>query len=394
LSASYPIVIVTGARQVGKTTLLKQMKDSPRGYVSLGILKNRILANEEPAAFLLKHSPPVIIDEIQYAPELISYLFANANGNKENGALWLAGPICVASMNNVTDIPTEYVSVLNLHGLSHSEITRLRHDEYVTDHTLLVSRINKAKPLCKEETYAKIVRGGMPYLYSNLSSTPQDYFDAYIQAYLLHDIMNKAQITDEVMFYKFMQECGSHITKPVDYTNIAMKVGITDKKAKHWVSILVSLGIIILLQPYANNELKRTVKTPKLYFMDTGLLCYLRGICSAEACERDAESGDLFENYVVSEIYKSYACVGKQSPFYYYRDANNRKEINLIIEQNRTVYPINVTSCAKPDISTVKQLDVLSSLSNVKVGTGNVICNSSSMYQISHDVWAVPHWLI
>jgi len=190
--------------------------------------------------------------------------------------------------------------------------------------------------------------------------------------------------------------CSGLATEMIDYTDISKRVGVTVNKVKEWISVLVSSGIIILLPPYYNNALKRVVKTPKMYFMDTGLLSYLRGIDAAEALEKNVESGDFFENYVVSEIYKSFTNAGKRPPLYYYRDSNNRKEIDLIIEQNGVVYPIEIKESTNPDMKAVRNFDALIPVANDKtsIGTGNVICNCSDLYPLGKDVWAVPHWLI
>jgi hypothetical protein len=160
--------------------------------------------------------------------------------------------------------------------------------------------------------------------------------------------------------------------------------------------VLASSGIIILLQPYFNNALKRVVKTPKMYFMDTGLLCYLRGIDNAEALEKNIDSGDFFENYVVSEVYKSFTNVGRRPPLYYYRDANNRKEIDLLIERSGVVYPIEIKESTNPDKKAIKNFDAIAPVTsaNMKIGTGSVICNSNDIYPLGNDVWAVPHWFV
>jgi predicted AAA+ superfamily ATPase len=284
------------------------------------------------------------------------------------------------------------VGIINLYSLSHSEIAGTLFDEYSTSFDELQNRMRAATPLSKQETFAKIPKGGMPRLYENFPATNYDYFSAYFQTYLSRDIKDLAQVADELSFYKFIQVCSSLAAKQVSYTEISKRVGITANKAKQWVSILVSSGIVALLQPYFSNALKRVVKTSKMYFMDTGLLCYLRGIESAETLERSADSGDIFENYVVSEIYKSFVCVGKNPPLYYYRDANNRKEIDLLIERDGIVYPIEIKESSNPDGKAAKWFDAISPLGNV--GTGNIICNSKDMYPVTQGIWAVPHWCV
>ena len=396
LSASFPIVMVTGARQVGKTTLLKQLCESNRGFVTLDTPENRIMAIDEPAAFLEKHKPPVIIDEFQYAPNLLPYIKAYADKHKNYGDYWLTGSQSFISMKNVSESLAGRVGIVNLFSLSNSEIKGTLFNEYNTGYDNLVLRQKAAVPMSKQEVFAQILKGGMPHIYESVPATLHDFFDSYFQTYLSRDIKNLAQVADELSFYRFMQVCGILATEQVDYTSISQRVGISVSKAKEWISVLLSSGIIILLQPYFNNALKRVVKSPKLYFMDTGLLCYLRGIDNAESLEKIADSGDFFENYIVSEIYKSFSNAGKRPPLYYYRDSNNRKEIDLIIESNGVLYPIEIKESSNPDKKAIKNFNAITPVNSDKksIGTGNVICCSNDLYPLGNNVWAVPNWLI
>ena len=396
LSASFPVVIVTGARQVGKTTLLKQLSGTGRAFVSLDVPEKRIMAIEEPTSFLEKHKPPVIIDEFQYAPNLLPYIKAYVDEHKNYGDFWMTGSQNFVTMKNVSESLAGRAGILNLFSLSNSEVDGTLFDEYTTDFDELILRQKVASPMNKSEVFAKIVKGGMPHTYEGLPATLHDYFDAYFQTYLTRDIRDLSQVADELSFYRFMQVCSSLTTEQMDYTNIAKRVGITANKAKEWVSLLVSSGIIILLPPYFNNALKRVVKTPKMYFMDTGLLCYLRGIDEPSALEKNVDSGDFFENYVISEVYKSFANVGKRPPLYYYRDANNRKEIDLIIERNGVIYPVEIKESSNPDKKAVKNFDAITPAVNekIKIGTGNVLCGGDDIYPLGDNIWAVPHWLI
>ena len=396
LSASFPIVMVTGARQVGKTTLLKQLREPNRGFVSLDIPENRIMAIDEPIAFLEKYKPPVIIDEFQYAPNLLPYIKAFVDERKNYGDYWLTGSQSFVSMKNVSESLAGRVGIVNLFSLSNSEIKGTLYNEYSAEYDDLVLRQKTAAPMSKQEVFAQILKGGMPHIYEDIPATLHDYFDSYFQTYLSRDIKDLAQVADELSFYRFMQVCGILSTEQVDYTSISQRVGITVSKAKEWMSVLVSSGIIILLQPYFNNALKRVVKSPKLYFMDTGLLCYLRGIDNAESLEKIADSGDFFENYIISEIYKSFANAGKRPPIYYYRDSNNRKEIDIIIESNGVIYPIEIKESSNPDRKAIKNFDAITPVTddNMSIGTGNVICCANDLYPLGNDVWAVPNWLI
>ena len=321
---------------------------------------------------------------------------AYVDEHKNHGDFWLTGSQNFVSMKNVSESLAGRVGIVNLFSLSHSELTGALFDEFTTVYDKLCVRQKFVAPMNKSEVFAQILKGGMPHIHKNLPVTLHDYFDAYFQTYLTRDIKDLAQVADELSFYKFMRVCGGLATEQADYTDISKRTGITANKVKEWISVLISSGIIILLPPYFNNALKRVVKTPRIYFMDTGLLCYLRGIDNAEALEKALDSGDFFENYVVSEVFKSFVNVGRRPPLYYYRDANNRKEIDLIIEHNGVVYPVEIKESTNPDKKTLKNFDAIAPVvtSKMKVGTGVVICNSSDIYPLGNDVWAVPHWFI
>ena len=397
LSASFPAVMVTGARQVGKTTLLKHLAGAERSFVTLDIPENRIMAVEAPLAFLQKYSPPVTIDEFQYAPTLLQYIKAYADERGRGyGDFWLTGSQCFVSMKNVSESMAGRVGIANMSSLSRSEINGSLFGEFETDVERLISRQKACEPMSRADTFSAILRGGMPRLHDGSPVALHDYFGSYFQTYLSRDIKDLAQVADELSFYKFMRVCGGLATSHVDYASIANKSGITANKAKQWMSVMVSSGIAFLLQPYFNNALKRVVKSPKLYFMDTGLLCYLRGVDDAGVLEKLADSGVFFENYVVSEVYKSFANAGRLPPLFYYRDANNRKEIDLLIERNGALHPIEIKENVSPGRKASRHFGAVAPVADagMTVGTGFVICSGNDLYPLGDDVWAVPHWLI
>ena len=396
LSASFPAIMVTGARQVGKTTLLKHMAEPNRAYVSLDTPENRLLAVEAPSAFLQKYTPPVIIDEFQYAPVLLQYIKAYVDEHKRYGDFWLTGSQSFVSMKNVSESMAGRIGIVNLHSLSRSEISGALFDEYDTEIEKLIAKQKKGSQLSRMDTYAAMLKGGMPRLHEENPPSDSDYFGAYFQTYLSRDIKDLAQVADELSFYKFMRVCASLATAMVEYSSISNKVGISVQKAKEWMSVLVSSGIVVLIPPYSTNALKRVVKSGKIYFMDMGLLCYLRGISDVSVLEKISDSGVFFENYVVSEIYKSFINSGYIPPLYYYRDANNRKEIDLIIERNMVLCPIEIKENASPGSKAARHFSALAPAQRdgLTIGQGNIICNCSDLHPIGEGIWAVPHWLV
>ncbi|MCL1916984.1 MAG: DUF4143 domain-containing protein [Peptococcaceae bacterium] len=399
LSDSFPAVMIAGARQVGKTTLLKQLMGAEREYVSLEIPGNRLMAVEDPEAFLEQYQPPVIIDEFQHAPNLLPHIKAHIDEHQVCGDFWLAGSQNIASLKNVFENLSDNMGMINLFSLSHSEITQTLFDDYETSFEQLVSKQNIVTPMTKSESFVKILTGGMPYIYDNVPPSLQNYFDAYFQNLLIRDIKDLSQTADELLFYKFMQVCSQVIAEQVNYAEIARRADISISKAKEWVDVLSTLGIIIFLPPYSHSTLKKPPKIPKMYFMDTGLLCYLRGIMDTETLARDLYSGNFFENYVVSELYKSYTNVGENPPLYYYQDVNTYKEIDLVIERDGLMCPVEINESTDPDKkSMIRNFNALDSVvnTNMRIGTGNIICNGHDIYPLSEDedFWAVPHWFI
>ena len=390
-SKTFPVLLVTGPRQSGKTTLLSKLSDVNRNYVTLDDPDDRLFAKEEPVAFLERYSPPVIIDEIQYAPELLPYIKMYVDKHKNNGDFWLTGSQMFHMMKNVSESLAGRVGIINLFGLTNSEILGNYFDEYVTDKDDLLKRIEVAKPQTMPEVFERIYIGGMPRLYEEPDVNLNDYFASYVQTYLSRDVRELTQVADELAFYKFLCIVAARTGTMVNYGEIAREAEISAPTAKQWMSVLVSSGIIVLIQPYYNNALKRVVKAPKMYFLDTGLAANLTRWTSPEVLESGAMAGAFFETYVVTEIYKSYINVGRIPPLYYYRDSN-MKEIDLIIWQDGMVYPIEVKKSSNP-VGATKNFSVLNSEKIVR-GMGSVICLANDLRPIDQDNWTVPAWLI
>jgi len=388
---SFPVVLITGPRQVGKTTMLKQLANGQRTYITLDNPLVREFAKSEPALFLQRYTPPVIIDEIQYAPELLPYIKMYVDEHKRKGDFWLTGSQTFHLMKNVSESLAGRVGIINMLGLSNSELSNQPAQPYKTDLNSLIEKASHAKPQSLKEVFNRIYKGSMPALYETEQDIEQ-YYASYVNTYLQRDIRDLSQVGNEMDFLRFLTCCAARTGQMVNYSDIAKDVGISPPTAKQWLSILVSSGIIYLVEPYYNNTLKRIIKSPNMYFMDTGLCAYLARWNNPEALEVSAMAGAFFETYVVAEIIKSYYHAGKRPPIYYYRDTDG-KEIDLIIEENGTLYPIEIKKSASPKKDAVRHFSVLEKTGN-KVGYGNVICLSDSVLPIDSNNAMVPVWLI
>lgn len=391
VSNTYPVLLVTGPRQVGKTTLLERVAKKDRKYVSLDDPVARNLAKEEPLLFLQRYEPPIIIDEIQYAPELLPYIKLHVDKNKQNGDFWLTGSQMFQMMKDVSESLAGRVGILPMQGLSISELNKLPNEPYTTDTKRLLKRSQVAKKTDLHELYARIYKGSMPALFTKEQSVER-FYASYVDTYIHRDIRDLTQVADEMQFHRFLTACAARTSQMVNYSELAKDVGITSPTAKKWLSLLITSGIIVLVEPYFDNALKRIIKAPNMYFMDTGLCAYLTRWTTSESLEVSAMSGAFFETFVVSEIIKSYLNAGKRAPLFYYRDSD-QKEIDLIIEENGLLQPIEIKKSADPKKNSGRHFSILEKTGKV-YGTGSIICMSNDLMPINKDVWAVPVWLI
>ncbi|MCB6992496.1 ATP-binding protein [bacterium 210820-DFI.6.37] len=410
ISKMFPVLLVTGPRQVGKTTLLQRLAEIERDtgierkYVTLDDPDVRYLAKHDPALFLQRYSPPVMIDEIQYATELLPYIKMSVDHTKRKGDFWITGSQAFRLMKNVSESLAGRVGIVNLLGLSDAEIYQEPSQPFQTDSEWLMNRLSERTQKGLNEIYSRIFKGSMPELYADRNVDWETYYRSYVDTYLQRDIRNLVQVADEMQFYNFMTIVAAHTAKPVVYQELATAAGISAPTAKKWLSILISSHIIALVQPYHNNVLKRVVKMPLLHFLDTGLAAYLLKWGNPEALERGAMSGAFFESYVFSEIYKSYLNAGKEPPIFYYRD-KDQKEIDLLLYQNGELSPIEIKKAASPGKAAIKNFNVLEPVTReeafeglsalkVKIGAGSVICMANDLLPVDEKNWYVPVWLI
>ena len=390
VSSTFPVVLVTGPRQVGKTTLLESCAESTRRVVSLDDLTNRQLAQEDPALFLQRYPPPILIDEIQYAPELFPYIKIAVDNVRKPGMFWLTGSQQFHLMRGVSETLAGRVGILRLLGLSMAEQDGRGSEAqpFLPVPELLIEAEKRTASISMMALYQRIWTGSFPVAALNPEVNRDVFYSSYLQTYLQRDVRDLARVGDEAVFVKFIRATAARTSQLLNLADLARDVGIDPKTAKSWLSILETSGLVQLLEPYHTNLTKRLIKSPKLYFLDTGLCCHLTRWTSSEALEAGAMSGAILETFIFSEILKSYWHNGQSGSFYFYRD-KDQKEIDLLIEQNSTLYPIEFKKTAIPGRNSVKNFSTLNKL-NIPIGHGGVICLSEKHIPITRDVDAIP----
>ncbi|WNY25826.1 ATP-binding protein [Methanolapillus millepedarum] len=384
VTATFPAVLITGPRQVGKTTLFEKNKELGRTYVSLDDPQIRELAQTDPNLFLQTYKTPLLIDEIQYAPELFPYIKMAIDREKKKGLFWLTGSQQFQMMKNVSESLAGRIAILELQGLSFSEKQQKPESEpFLPD-----GGFKNKQQTDIRQIYDLILRGSYPELFAVPDLDKNIFYASYLKTYIERDVRDLLNISDEHSFLKFMRVAASRTGQLLNYSDLAKDVDVSVNTIKSWISILETSGLIYLLQPYYNNIAKRATKTPKMYFLDTGLCCYLSGWDNADALSNGAMSGAILETYVVSEILKSYWYNGKQAGFYFYRD-KDKDEIDLLIEQNGTFYPVEIKRTASPHQKDVANFEILEKI-GLKKGKGAIICFYQNLLPLTKDVNIIP----
>ncbi|MCM1040297.1 MAG: ATP-binding protein [Roseburia sp.] len=393
VTKEYPVVLVTGSRQVGKTTMLRKlMEGTNRDYVTLDDLNERNLAKTDPELFLQLHKPPILIDEIQYATELFTYIKIQVDKNHDPGAFWLTGSQMFKLMQEVQESLAGRVAVLSLTSLSQAEIYGGGTQPFIVDMEELSARKKAREEADTRDIYERIYRGSMPAIISGRNSDSQIFYNSYISTYIERDVKELSDAIDSLKFFRFITAVAARCGQMLNVAEIARDADINQVQAKSWLGILETLGILFYLHPYSNNLLKRLVKTPKLYFYDTGLVCYLTKWSSAETLESGAMNGAILENYVVSEIMKTYLNCGKEPYLYYYRD-KDAKEIDIVLEHDGVLNPIEIKKTSNPGTELIKVFDLLDKSSTPR-SKGAVICMKPGLGAIDRDNYIVPVWMI
>lgn len=389
-SQKFPVLLVTGPRQVGKTTILKHLSDEDRTYVTLDDPILAQLAREEPRLFLQRFKPPILIDEIQYAPQLLPFIKMDVDNNKKQGSFWLTGSQQFQLMRGVSESLAGRVGIVNLLGLSLRELAHNADTDmpFLPTQQSIDKRMKSARALSLSDVYSIIWRGSFPAMALDLDGDRDLFYSSYLQTYLQRDLRDLAKVGDEGAFLKFLRTAAARTGQLLNMSDMARDAGISPVTAKNWLSILEVSGIIFLLEPFHTNVTKRLIKAPKLYFLDTGLASYLTEWSSPKTLEAGAMSGSILETFIFIEILKSYWHNGKRAPLYYYRD-KDKKEIDLLIMQDKIIYPIEFKKTGSPSKEMIKNFGALKHL-NVEVGEGGIICFCETVLPIIDEVQAIP----
>lgn len=394
VSQSFPVLMITGPRQVGKTTLLEicATEESAKGrrYVTLDDLDARTLAQQDPALFLQRWAPPVTIDEIQYAPQLFSAIKIEVDRRKTNGLFWLTGSQKFELMRGLTESLAGRVAILDLLGLSQAELEqRARQSSpFLPTAQWIESAREHAARSSVTDTFKRIWLGGYPRLVTQGEGMRDIFYRSYVQTYIQRDVQDILKISDQTVFNRFIAAVAARTGQLLNYANLARDVGIEQATAKSWISILETSGLVFLLKPYASNRTTRLVKSPKMYMLDTGLAAYLTRWPSAESLEASAMSGAMLETWVVSEVLKSYWHHGQEAPLFYYRDVD-QQEIDLLIESGDTLYPVEIKKTATPSSRDSRLFRVIDKLGK-KAGQGALMCFVEKDIPIHRDCTAIP----
>lgn len=395
LSEQFPAILLTGPRQVGKTTMLVNLMEKEnrkRKYVTLDDLNDREMAKNDPKLFFQIYKPPVLIDEVQYAPELFPYIKMHIDQTHNPGDFWLIGSQIFKLMKGVQESLAGRICLLNMSSMSQAEICGISTKPFALNIDKLTEREQEVSAVETPQLYERIFKGGMPALVSGKYTDHHMVYSSYLSTYIDRDVRELSGTIDSLKFMRFITATAALAGQLLNYKTIADAAEIDQIKAKQWLSILETLGIIFYLHPYSNNVLKRTISKPKLYFYDTGLVSYLAKWSSSETLMNGAMSSAILENFVVSEIIKSHYNCGLEANIYYYRDKDT-KEIDVILEGDGMLYPIEIKKTATPGSQLTRVFNIIDRSPLVR-GTGAVLCTSDKLSAFNSQNLVVPIWLI
>ena len=393
LTKEYPCILITGPRQVGKTTVLHHLMASDRNYVTLDDLEERKLAKTDPALFLQMHDLPLFIDEVQYAPELFSYIKIAIDNGAAPGSFWLTASEAFRTMGLAQESLAGRTAILHMPSLSQHEIygSGVNTPFSVELSALKIRRVTGTVTNI-EGIYQRIWNGSLPGYVSGKFTDRDVFYFSYLQTYIDRDVSELVALTDKLLFQDFVRAAACRAGQMLNVYDIAQDVGVSDDTAKRWLQVLEKSDIIFYLRPYSNNLLKRTVKTPKMYFFDTGLVAYLTRYSSPEILQNGAINGAILENFVVAEILKSYQNNAQDCLLWYYRDKSSN-EIDMVIESDDQLHPLEIKRSVNPGSELVGAFSILDK-GSVPRGTGAVLCMRPELSAINAQNYIVPIWMI
>ena len=394
ISRDYSCLLLIGPRQVGKTTMLEHlMEGSKRQRVTLDDAENRRLAQSDPALFLEMHPTPVLIDEVQYAPQLFSYIKINVDNGAAPGSYWLTGSQAFQLMELAQESLAGRTAIVHMSALSQSE---LYGDGTTEPLSLKLENLNRRKEhlsSCNSmEMFERIWNGGMPGHRSGRFTDRDVFYSSYIQTYINRDVSDMIPGVDKLLFADFIRAAACRVGQMLNTHDIAQDVGVSDDTAKRWLQVLEKSEVVFYLRPYSNNLLKRTVKTPKMYFFDTGLAAYLTKYSNPEILMNGAINGAILENYTVAEIRKTWLNSAKECLMHYYRDKDTN-EIDMAIEADGELHPLEIKKSTNPGTELASAFKVLDK-GSVPRGTGAILCLREEISAIDRNTFILPIWMI
>ena len=389
-SDQFPALMLTGPRQVGKTTFLRHICGKERRYVTLDDPSIRMSANNDPALFMQAYPSPILIDEIQYAPGILPYIKMEIDSANQPGTFWLTGSQQFHLMRGISETLAGRVAIMNMLGFSNRERHRLKLDvpPFLPEDQLIRERQSHSKPAGLRDVFNDIWTGTLPAISAGPVKDRDIFYSSYLQTYLQRDVRDLAKLGDEASFLRFLRACAARTGQLLNLSELARDADVSPNTAKSWLSILKASFQVYLLPPYHSNVTKRLVKRPKLYFLDTGMCAYLTEWSSPDTLEAGAMSGAILESYVFAEILKSWWHKGKTPAIYYYRDKDNH-EIDFLLIHNRQAYPIEVKKAALPKSEWLRPFAALRQL-KLKIAPGAVICLTKDIIPLDKNISAVP----
>lgn len=390
LSEMFGAVLVAGPRQVGKTTMLQTLTNDIK-FVSLDDPILLSSAKEQSGTFFKDNPPPVFVDEIQKAPELFPQIKMLLDRDRKKGQFYMCGSQQFQMMKNVSESLSGRIGLVTLLGFSLREIGGVSFDRpFIPNDGYFSARKKQLCELGYNDVWNRIHRGSMPELCLDPDFDWNMFYGAYVRTYIERDVRELTEIGDSLKFTKFMTAAAASVGQLLNLASLSRDVGISQTTAERWMSILLASNIVFLLQPYSNNIIKRAVKTPKLYFLDTGLAAYLTRWNTPEVLKNGAMAGAFFENFVIAEIVKSYYNAGiVDPPLWFYRDRDMR-EIDLLIESDGVLYPLEMKKHADPSKKDVEAFSVLNNIPGITRGTGGVVCLYENLVTLKDSDRTIP----